>query len=53
MRYRAWFMSLVKVIYTYIVRSYVIHVKCLNAKYNIRGAYIQMTVLNTASEGVN
>ena len=53
MRYRAWFMSLGKVIYTYIVQSYVIHVAFLNAKYNIRGAYMQMIVLNTASERVN
>ena len=53
MRYRAWFMSLGKVIYNYIVRSYLIQIKFLNAKYNIQGAYIQMTVLNTASEAVN
>jgi len=35
MRYRAWFMSLGKLIYTYIVRSYVIHVTFLNAKYEV------------------
>ena len=46
-------MSLGKVIYIYIVQSYVINVKFLNAKYNIRVADIQMIVLNTASEGVN
>jgi len=53
MRYRACFMSVGKVRYNYIVRSYVINVTFLNAKYNIRGAYIQMIVLNTASEAVN
>jgi len=41
MRYRAWFMSLGKVIYNYTVQSYVLHVAFLNAKYNIRVAYIQ------------
>ena len=46
-------MSLGKVIYIYIVQSYVIKVAFVNAKYNIRVAYIQMIVLNTASEGVN
>jgi len=46
-------MSLGKVIYTYIVQSYGINVTFLNAKYNIQGAYIQMTVLNTASEAIN
>jgi len=46
-------MSRGKVIYNYIVQSYVISVTFLNAKYNTRGAYIQMTALNTASEAVN
>jgi len=46
-------MSLGKVIYTYIVQGYGINVTFLNAKYNIRVVYIQMIVLNTASEGVN
>ena len=53
MRYRARFMSLGKVIYNYIVRSYLIQVKFLNAKYNIRGTYVQMIVLNTVSEAEN
>ena len=53
MRYRAWFMSLGKVIYTYIVQGYGINVTFLKAKYNIRGAYLQMIALNTASEAVN